>query len=96
MRKKIARRDESQDGNHRGDDQQVLGQPDSQPGKPGTDECPHKGAAAEGRMKLGHDRAPQAMFDVGAFNILGNIPQSDANAEKEQRHSGARNRLRQK
>ena len=70
-----------------------CGRPTPNPGQPCPDQGTHEGSAAEGRMELGHDRLAEPVLDVGPFNVLGHVPQPDADAEEEERGGGAGHRL---
>ena len=91
VRQEVARRHQRHDGNHSGHDQQVDRQADSNGGEAGADQGANEGPAAEGGVELWHDGAPQLVLDVGSFDVLGDVPEPDADAEEEQAYCGARN-----
>ena len=64
---------------------------DAEPGQSGSDQGTNKGAAAEGGVELRHDGPAEFVLDVGAFDVLRDIPQPDADAEEEQRDGGSGN-----
>ena len=95
VRQEVARRDHRQNRDDARNHQQVRREPDAEPRQAGADQGPQERAAAEGGMELRHDGAPELVFHVGAFDVLGHVPEPDPHTEEEQCDAGPGNGLRQ-
>ena len=95
MRQEVARREQGQNGDDGGDHQQVRREPDAESRQSRADQGAQERAAAEGGMELRHDGAPEFVFDVSAFDVLGHVPEPDPHAEEEQCDGGPGDGLRQ-